>query len=196
MNEQMLQIRNDNIAREIAGGKKPTELAEDFGVSKATIYHVLKKDRSREIIENETKKLLSLVPSITTQISEDLELSASLQRYLKDPSAVNDTQLVENKDILDYLKLSYKKQQDVMKAVGIFPSNSTNVFIQQIYNDNRKQVLSPDIFKALGGFFTNLSSSSEDFEEDYIDAEVIQNIEEEVLETNPNKELISEEDNC
>lgn len=168
MNKQMLQIRNDHLAREAASGKEPVVLAEEFGLSKSQVHSVLRKDRSREIIEEETKKLLSLVPEITEQVREDLQISKSLQTFLKNPSLAPEVALSsfeDNKDILEFLKLSYKKQQDVMKAVGIFPSNSTNVFIQQIYNDNRKQVLSPEIFKALGGFFTDLSAADNEAEE-------------------------------
>lgn len=172
MIRDMLDIRNDHIAKELASGKQVSEIAAEHSLTPAAISSIAKKKRSREIIEQETKKLLSIVPDITEQLVKDVQLSGKLTRYLADPSSEPDvatSAFGDTEEILKFQNLAYKKQQDVMKAVGIFPTNSTNIFIQQIYNDNRKQVLSAEVFQALGGIFSQTDNEAEDIE----DAEII-----------------------
>jgi hypothetical protein len=177
MIQEMIDIRDRQLALEVCKGENVTDAARKFGLSPTGGSRALKKDRNRAIIKEETEKLLKLVPDITKQIRDDIEFSARLGEFMRDPSkypeAMN-TILSDPKDMLKFQELAYKKQQDLMKAIGIFPSSSTNVFIQQIYNDNRAQVLSPEIFAALGGMFTAASEEEEDIE----DAEIINNTEE------------------
>lgn len=168
MIRDMISIRDEHIAREIASGKQLDEIASEHSLTTTSVSRIAKKDRSREIIEQETKKLLGIVPDITEQLTQDIKLSHKLTRYLADPSSepsVATSAFGDTEEILKFQNLAYKKQQDVMKAVGIFPTNSTNIFIQQIYNDNRKQVLSAEVFQALGGIFSQAGNEAEDIEE-------------------------------
>jgi hypothetical protein len=170
MIQEMKNVRDERIALELASGRSTNEIAEQFDLTPNSVSRIAKKDRSREIIEQETKKLLGIVPSITDQLQSDIQLSQKLSRFLanpaSEPSVATDTPFADTKEILEFQKQVYKKQQDVMKAVGIFPTNSTNIFIQQIYNDNRKQVLSAEVFQALGGIFAGqLGEDDEDVEE-------------------------------
>jgi hypothetical protein len=184
MNQQLLEFRNQQIAKEHVEGKSVKQLGEEFALSPQSVSKVLKKPKSREIIESETKKLLGLVPEITEQLAADLKLGTRLTNMMvrpeSEPELLADSCFRDTKDVMDFLKLNYKKQQDIMKAMGIFPSNSTNVFIQQIYNDNRKQVLSPEVFKALGGIFSSPEDQTEDETNQVEDAEII-----DVQPTNP-----------
>lgn len=164
MLKDMLDIRDVKIAEQLAAGTSVKQVAEQFSLTPNRVSEIAKKDKSREIIERETKKLLDLVPGITSQLSSDLELSGRLSQFLRDPASepsIATSGFSETKEILEFQKQTYKKQQDVMKAVGIFPTNSTNIFIQQIYNDNRKQVLSPEVFQALSGLFGKLGEDDE-----------------------------------
>jgi hypothetical protein len=169
MIQEMKNVRDERIALELAGGRSTNEIAEQFDLTPSSVSRIAKKDRSREIIEQETKKLLGIVPSITDQLQSDIQLSQKLSRFLanpaSEPSVATNTPFTDTKEILEFQKQVYKKQQDVMKAVGIFPTNSTNIFIQQIYNDNRKQVLSAEVFQALGGIFAGQLGEDEDVEE-------------------------------
>jgi hypothetical protein len=176
MNKQLIDIRNEQLTLDHVRGKTVQELAEEYAIEPQSVRNVLKKPRSREIIEQETKKLLGLVPEITQQLAADLKLGTRLTNMMvkpeSEPELLTQSMFAETKDVMDFLKLNYKKQQDIMKAMGIFPSNSTNVFIQQIYNDNRKQVLSPEVFKALGGIFSSPEDQTED-ELNVEDAQII-----------------------
>ncbi len=47
-------------------------------------------------------------------------------------------------------ELSYKASQDVLKAVGIMPTNAQVPLVANIYSDNRFQIISPVIREILG----------------------------------------------
>ena len=46
--------------------------------------------------------------------------------------------------------------------MGIYASHTPGLVVQQIYQDNRTQSLSPDILRLIGGFVGNLTNVSED----------------------------------
>jgi hypothetical protein len=170
MLKEMIEIRDKKVVEEVLKGRKKGEIAKEFGLKQVST--ILKKDKSREIIERETRKLLDIVPDITSQLKRDIGLSGKISKFLSNPEEGNSglEAFTDNSEMLEFQKLAYKKQQDIMKAAGIFPSNSTNIFVQQIYNDNRNLVMSPEVFKVLGSLF-NDKDDCEDGE--IIDAEII-----------------------
>jgi hypothetical protein len=62
-----------------------------------------------------------------------------------------DTTTPDMDTALRYADLAAKRERDIMMGMGILPSHSQSIVIQQIYNDNRQTLLDPAILAALGG---------------------------------------------
>jgi len=143
-------------------GKSQAEIAKTIGnIGQTGVSRIIRKKENRKLIEKETTKLLSSLPEIVNQFEENVELSKTLMNYISTTGEEeNPTKIKEIKDILSFLNLAYKQKSDMLKALGVFPSQNLSMFIQNIYNDNRKQVLSPEVFKAFGSMFEDNDEDS------------------------------------
>ena len=147
-----------------AAGKSNREIANTIGRSPASISRLINRADSKEIIERETSKILEKLPQIIEMLFRDLDTANHLSKFLAGEIQSEEKTILE-KDITALLKFrdqTNKTISEILKAMGIYASHTPGMVVQQIYQDNRKQDISPDILRLIGGFVGNLTNVSED----------------------------------
>ena len=147
-----------------AAGKSNREIANTIGRSPASISRLINRADSKEIIERATSKLLEKVPQIIEIIHRDLDTANHLSKVLAGEIQSEEKTILE-KDINALLKFrdqTNKTVSEILKAMGIYASHTPGMVVQQIYQDNRTQSLSPEILRIIGGFVGNLTNLSRD----------------------------------
>ena len=137
-----------------AAGKSNREIANTIGRSPASISRLVNRADSKDIIENEASKILEKLPQIIEMIFRDLNTADHLSKVLAGEIQESEEKTILEKDITALLKFrdqTNKTISDILKAMGIYASHTPGMVVQQIYNDNRTAILSPDILSALGG---------------------------------------------
>lgn len=152
----------------LAQGKSEAIVAESVGVSQPTISRL--KHSKKEQIEKEIERLITTLPDITGQLIDDIKISGKLSKVLSGELSPDSLApfLIENPSLLTkFMELSYRKHSDILKAVGVYPTNTSSIFIQNIFQAGSNVAISPNIMQILG---EHLSESLKD--EDIIDVEV------------------------
>ncbi len=150
----------NNAITLLAQGKSEMEVADTVGVSQSTISRL--KNANKDVIQKETEKLLSCLPDITNQIMRDLQTSDKVSKALAGEMGLEDLSavLISNTKILaKFMELSYRQKADILKAIGIYPSNTDNTYIQKNYFSGNTQVISPLVMQLLGKY---IKSNMED----------------------------------
>lgn len=111
--------RNLTIAAERLAGKTYSELAAKFDISKTHVHAILNDDEIRDVIETGTKQLISLVPKAVD----------NYRTFLTD------------KDNPDH----YKASKDCLQATGIMASHASSTIINNLFYQDNRQVISPEI---------------------------------------------------
>lgn len=178
--------RDNAICKLAAQGKSQADIAKTVGgIGQTGVSRIVRKEENRKLIEVETTKLLSSLPEIVGQFDKNVALCEKLLDWLNNPTDLYEeveeeveidgevvltkvrkikypTRITDTKDAIAFLTQAYKQKSDVLKALGVFPSQNLSMFIQNIYNDNSKQVLNPEVFKALGSMFDNVNDEDEE----------------------------------
>ena len=140
------------VVKRLAVGETQTSIAEQFGVDQSQVSRFVAKDEIRELIEEEQKKLIDVVPDAVENVK-------TLVQEMKDIP----------KDDIKRLQLAYKASKDVLKAVGLFPTPQYAHSLTNIYNDNRRlnvePVISPNVLKLIGDGITNQLQDIDEEEE-------------------------------
>ena len=162
------------ICKLAAQGKPQAEIAKKVGLGQTGVSRVVRKEENRKIIEQETTKLLASLPEIVNQFENNVDISKKLLDWISNPQYETDkdgnksllcpTLITDPKDAIAFLNGAYKQKSDMLKALGVFPSQNLSMFIQNIYEDNRKQVLCPEVLKAFGDMFSTDDEDVEDAE--------------------------------
>ena len=63
------------------------------------------------------------------------------------------------------MNLSYKKQADILRTFGIYPTTSQSVVIQNLFQSGAQAIISPNILQILGQYIQK---------ETVIDAEILE----------------------
>ena len=143
-----------------AAGKSNREIANTIGRSPASISRLVNRADSKDIIEHEASRILEKLPQIIEIIFRDLDTANHLSKVLAgeiQESEEKEKTILE-KDITALLKFrdqTNKTISEILKAMGIYASHTPGMVVQQIYQDNRTQSLSPDILRLIGGFLEN-----------------------------------------
>ncbi len=140
-----LKERDMAIAMMKARGMSYREIGGEVSLGKSRVAAICKRDDVRTVIEQEQKRLVSLVPS-------------AVDNY---KSWIGQGSITRDKDLRD---ISFKASTKVLESAGLLAGNAS-IMIQNVYNDN-KQIISPVIMQLLGEFSKKLS----DFD-DVVDAE-------------------------
>lgn len=174
MNKQAREIRNYHICRHCAAGLEVNDIAHRMRVTPMTVSRVLSKKESRALVEKLAGELVAECPDAVDTLRKELFLTKKIVEFLADPAATSaedatrlTTAFGTSKEMLEFLKITHKQRDNVLKAAGLFPSQAPGLVVNQIYNDNRKQVLGAEVFKALGQHL-NLSETEP---QDVIDVE-------------------------
>lgn len=157
------------IAKQIVAGEKSIDIAEEWDISINTIANV--KKRQRELIESESARYLESLPdcvkiqqSLIAEVKADMdapayELDSDGEKIL-DENGVPIRRNRLDKTNPELFKAGCKAAEKVMQGVGLQPSQSISLNIQQIYNDNSKTIIAPVVLSLLA----DLNTPAEDDE--------------------------------
>lgn len=135
----------------LAQGKSEKEVAIEVGKSQATISRL--KSNKREAIEAEISRFISTLPDITQQIMDDIKTSGKFSKVFSGEVDIEDLPqfLIENPILIkQFMELSYKKQADMLRALGVYPSTTPSIFVQNVFHSGSNVVISPAIMTILG----------------------------------------------
>ncbi len=116
--------RDCSMAEKRAEGKSYSQLAKEFGISKSRVGQILRQDEIKEILDETTKQLVSLVPLAMENVIRTL--------------------LDKNEKAL-----AYKASTDLLKTIGVAPSHVNNPIINKYYTQENNVVLSDGVAKLL-----------------------------------------------
>ena len=150
-----------------AAGKSNREIANTMGRAPASISRLVNRANSKDIIEREASKILEKLPQIIEIIFRDLDTANHLLKILAGEIQVSEEKTILEKDFNALLKFrdqTNKTMSEILKAMGIYASHTPGMVVQQTYQDNRTQSLSPDILRLIGGFLGNSADVLDDEE--------------------------------
>lgn len=130
--------------------KSQDKIATHLGVSQSTISRVSKNNE--EAIQIEAEKIIAALPDITTQLVKEISLSADVLAVLQGEKGLEELSepLQTEKIFTKFMELTYKNRVDVLKAVGIYPANTQNSFIQNIFEKGSQSIISPIVMDVIG----------------------------------------------
>ena len=132
--EQNRTYRDTAMATDKVLGLTYRELSKKYKLSTTAVFHALKKDEYKTMIEGGTAEMLTLIPDAIDVQS----LSMAARDEEGNPTA-----------------LSMKASENVLKMGSIIPSNVTNQTINNIYNQ-QNNIVTPDtmslVKKIMPGF--------------------------------------------
>lgn len=118
------KVKNDTIAKLRAIGQSCREISKAVHLSHSQVAKKLKDPEIKKIIESFQRYYISYGEKVQKGFME-LVLS-------KDP------------------KVRQKAIEEYHSVIGISPSHTSSIFIKNLYQDNRQQILSPDVVELLG----------------------------------------------
>ena len=153
-------IQEQETKRMLAMGIPQVEVSSQMGLSPATISRFAKKHR--EDIEREGIKLLGSLPDIIEHTKRDIKAANEISKYLVGGRLKNPTRFKSTSSMLQFQEQTYKKSADILRATGILPSQNQSVLVQNIFQDNRTQVISPNVLQVLGESMTKMFKNNEE----------------------------------
>ena len=144
----MDMIQEQETKRMLAMGTSQKEVSNLTGLSPASISRFAKKHR--EDIEREGIKLLESLPDIIEHTKRDIKAANEVSKYLVGGKMKNPTRFKTHDSLLKFQEQTYKKSADILRATGILPSQNQSVLVQNIFQDNRTQIISPNVLQVLG----------------------------------------------
>jgi len=106
--------RDVTIAAERLRGKTYKELSQDFGISKTQVGRILNDAEIKEVIETTQRGMVNLVPK-------------AIENYQT---------LLDSDD--EKIKLTASKE--ILQTVGVMPSHTQSVLIQNVFNQTDSDV--------------------------------------------------------
>ena len=161
------------VIASLAAGNSQTATAATTGIPQQTISRLNKKHK--DLINTEQAKLVELTLStITSRTIQEIQTAKHLTDVLtqpggKDSPTINNTILTDQEDIAKFLTRVDKKEEMILKSVGIAPSHAPSILIQNILNDNRSMTISPVIKELISGRLKEIvgdDGSDEDYMSD------------------------------
>lgn len=117
----------------LATGLSKTAVAERLQVSRQTMGQFANREDIKEAIEKEQLKLLDSLPDAVDYVKSLVPQKKRNGKYKK----------MDKHD----KELSYKASSDIMKTMGVFPSNIPSQIVTNIYND--RTLINPIIMQLL-----------------------------------------------
>ena len=124
---------------ELAKGTPQRAIAAQTGRSQPTVCRINAKHK--ELIQQQQARLVDATLSkIADRTIKEIEHANTL--------STDDLMLATNQQALSRID---KKEDAIQKATGINASHAPSIHIQQIFNDNSKTLISPQVSDLLGG---------------------------------------------
>jgi hypothetical protein len=139
------------VVAELAKGTPQLEIAASLNIGQSTVSNI--KTRQKELIQKESALII------------ESTLQPIRERLIKEIKHVNtlDTTSLMDKENQPALARIDKREDMILKAAGIAPSHAPSIHIQNIFNDNRKTVVSPVVADLLGNQLNQVQDA--DYEE-------------------------------
>ena len=119
------QQRNAKIVAMVLAGQTYAEISKKIGLDKGSISRIVNNSDARNIIKDTQRFYIAMAPAV-------------IDRFL---TCINS----------DDQKIRLQAIKEWHRIVGIAPTQTPNVFLQQIYVDQRKQtIIDPGVMQALG----------------------------------------------
>jgi predicted transcriptional regulator len=118
-----MNSKDQDIVLLASTGCSQEEIAATMGVSQSTVSRRLQSEELKALIEKVQFELMEE----TATVAKD-NLVHAIKSY---KTSKEDPQLREH---------GFKATQRVLESMGILPTHTQSVFIQQIFNDNRTQI--------------------------------------------------------
>lgn len=123
-------------------GTPQKDIAKGFGVSQQAISQMFCKDDMRQIIESANQELI--LRTITPTIENMHWLVTSYRKTTVNEDGKSVPVLCK-----EQLNHAWDAQKEVLKATGITPYPTQPILVQNIYNDNRQQLISPVMWEVI-----------------------------------------------
>jgi hypothetical protein len=124
---------------ELAKGTPQRAIAAQTGISQPTVCRI--NTKHKELIQSQQARLVeATLTKITDRTIKEIEHANSLN--------TDDLMSAANQQALARID---KKEDAILKATGINASHAPSIHIQQIFNDNSKTLISPQVSDLLGG---------------------------------------------
>ncbi len=132
-----------------------TATATTTGIPQQTVSRLNRKHKTL-IQEQQAKLVEQTLDTITGRTIQEIAAAKHLTDVLtqpggKDNPTINKTILTDQEDIHKFLTRVDKKEEMILKSVGIAPSHAPSILIQNILNDNRSMTISPVIKELISG---------------------------------------------
>ena len=92
-----------------------------------------------------------------------------LERAEADLSSRLSPFLLDGKTAPKFLSLAYKKQADILRALGVFSAASQSIFIQNLIQKNTTNIISPAVMQVIGEYINKSLEAVEVVEAEVID---------------------------
>lgn len=143
-------------------GKSQREIGDELGATAATVGRHLRSEENQVVINEQAQRSLSLLPTISDTTEITIKTAKHLTEYLCSKEATNGTRLTDIKDIMAFLKLSLDRENEIRFSAGMGSNKQASPVIQQnIFNDNRKQVISNNVLSIMKGMVEEEDNGSE-----------------------------------
>jgi transcriptional regulator with XRE-family HTH domain len=163
-----LDTDKEHLAKQMLALNKGTrEVAKATGVSQSTVSRL--KRSKKEEIEAQAARLIDVLPDIIGDIKRDIKTSTTLSKLFAGETEIEDMPLLlgaEPAVLTKFMDLNYKMKSDVLKALGVLPSNAQSVFIQNLYQGDGSSIISDKVMNIIGA-----KMIQDQEEEDVIDIE-------------------------
>lgn len=142
-------IQQQEAAKDAVHKVSQKDQAEKFGVDRQAIRTFQNSDHGKELISRAADKIYSKLDDICQIVGDEIDLVKTIPAILKgEQEAPRGT---TKQELLQFKSLANGTIQGILKGAGILPSNAPALHIQNIYNDHRKQIIDPQVLKAIGG---------------------------------------------
>jgi hypothetical protein len=155
-------VVTNEICHQIAAGEPVRDVAAKHGIARETCSR-LKSANKERIIQLASRIMEQSSETVFNNHIKTLQLANGVLN--KDPQAIADMTAM-GLEAKDLLKLSDTKEYRTLQIMGIIPSNTQSVIVQNIFGDIAVNMVDPGVRQLLGGQLDQL--------EDIQDAEVVE----------------------
>lgn len=143
-------------------GESQKDIAKVFGKSQQAVSRMFSTSDMREIIENANRELI--LKTINPTIENMHWLVTNYRKTTKDEDGKSVPVLCR-----EQLNHAWDAQKEVLKATGITPYPTQPTLIQNIYNDNRQQLISPVMWDVIKKYAESFKLNKNEIDGEVID---------------------------
>ena len=142
----------------LGAGQSTRTVAKAIGKSQTAIVRLAQKNKDK--IESESSRLVAALPDIISNIVRDIKTSAKLSKIFSKTCKTDEefeqlyatmpSMLAHDASVLKkFMELNQKTQTDVLRTLGVFPSNTQSVFIENLFQSGSQAIIQPRVFNIL-----------------------------------------------